>query len=80
MNKYTQNFKKSVAAREMKEAVFSPGVKYLYPSVTAEVEVKLVGVGDICVHGGAGWDVPTAPHLTEHTHTHTLLKLYFTLT
>ena len=67
----------------MKEAVFSPGVKYLYPSVTAEVEVKLVGVGDICVHGGAGWDVPTAPHLTEHTHTHThsfKTVFYFDLT
>lgn len=31
--------------------------------MTAEVKVKLVGVSDVCVHGGAGRNVSTSSNL-----------------
>lgn len=51
---------------------------YLDPSVAAEVKVKLVGVGDVRVHGGACRNVSTSTHLgaetrgggVRHTQTH----------
>lgn len=36
---------------------------YLDSSVTAEVKVKLVWVGDVCVHCGASRNVSTSSHL-----------------
>lgn len=38
---------------------------YLYSSMTAEVKVKLVGVGDVCVDCGAGRNVPTPSDLRK---------------
>lgn len=39
---------------------------YLDASMTAQVEVKLSWVGDLCVDGCACWDVPTLSNLQQH--------------
>lgn len=41
----------------------SSAVRYLNACMTAQVEVELKGVGDICVHCCSCWDVPTLPNL-----------------
>lgn len=38
---------------------------HLDPGVTAEVKVELVGMCDVCVHGGASRNVSTSANLSE---------------
>lgn len=40
-------------------------MSYLDPSMTTQVEVKLWGVGDFCVHCGTSWNVSTFSNLCE---------------
>lgn len=48
---------------------------HLDSSVTAEVKVKLVGVGNVCVHCGASRNVSTSSNLTGKQHHLHLLEL-----
>lgn len=41
----------------------STGARYLNACVTAQVEVKLEGVGDVGIHCCSCWDVPTLSNL-----------------
>lgn len=41
---------------------------HLDAGVAAQVEVKLVGVSDVRVHGGSGWDVPASADLNRSKH------------
>lgn len=41
----------------------SSAARYLNACMTAQVEVELKGVGDVCIHCCSGWDVPTLPNL-----------------
>lgn len=41
----------------------SPGARYLNACMTAQVEVKLKGVGDVGIHCCSCWDVPTLSNL-----------------
>lgn len=40
-------------------------MSYLNPSMTTQVEVKLWGVGDFCVHCGTSWNVSTFSNLCK---------------
>lgn len=41
----------------------SSAARYLNACMTAQVEVELKGVGDICIHCCSCWDVPALPNL-----------------